>query len=268
MTVATMAVLLMGAPAAAQATVADDTAWDQAAAGVPFTVWRPAQTLGFIGAVDSGLCDSPRGTKSVGGGYSPRHSAWAAGLNFTESTSRTCVGREPPTRVYRTVRVHGVEVQVRVACPRGRKCRVVRSGRATVWWMDLSKPGGVGRKPTYIRINAFGITMKTMLRIVETFARVDLTRPTIHIGSFLSPDRLTWCTISNESYDDHAWCVKGDAAGGRQPRYSGEVHRDGTVAFCHDEPCAENWDVDAPVLRAGQTDELTVQVIESDATTH
>jgi hypothetical protein len=59
-----------------------------AAASVPFTVWRPAQTMGFVGAVDSGLCDSPRGKKYVAGGYEPHHSAWAAGLNFTQSTSR------------------------------------------------------------------------------------------------------------------------------------------------------------------------------------
>lgn len=258
MTVVTvMVVLLMGLPAgAARAAGAGDAAWDQAAGDVAFTVWRPAQTGRFIGAVGSSPCQSATHASSVAAGYHPRRSKWVAGLNLTESSARRCLGWEPPTQVYKTVRIRGSDLQVRIACPRGRRCRVPRSGPATVWWMDLRKPGAAGGRPTYIRVNAFGITVKAMLRVVGSLARVDLTRSTIHVRSFVTSDNHIWCTLSKPQ----ATCVSAGPMDAL-PQYAGEVRAGGAVTLCQaitddDTICTQNWSVGDPVLRAGQTDML------------
>jgi hypothetical protein len=76
----------------------------------------------------------------------------------------------------------------------------------------------------------------------------------MHVEQFLSADRRIWCELSNTPGIDKAWCgVQGP------PEHSGAVHPNGTVTICNGPAsgdCMQNWNPDAPVLKAGQPDEL------------
>jgi len=75
----------------------------------------------------------------------------------------------------------------------------------------------------------------------------------MHLSSFLSPSRNIWCRIIKDATEDDAWCAS------KVPRRLATLKRNGAVAICTGtsvDPCFQNWDTGARVLRYGQQDEL------------
>jgi len=75
---------------------------------------------------------------------------------------------------------------------------------------------------------------------------------TVHIAQFLSPDHKIWCSIEDSPQVD-AWCAT------MAPVRRAIVRRSGDVTICNRtaaDPCLQNWNSAAPVLRYGQNDAL------------
>jgi hypothetical protein len=219
--------LISAGPAAAQT-------WDQAAGEVAFPVFEPARALGLRASVETAFCDasSSRSARAV---Y--RRPGSRKRLRFSEYRRARCADAGE-SQVVKTVRIHHRTVKVRVSCHSpGPRCHV-SDGRKNGWLMYLRRRG------TIIQFTARHISLRALLRVARSLRRVDLTRPTVHLTGFLSPDRGIWCGIDA----DEAWCAT------KSGRFRGAVAADGTVSLCQDAgyPCIQNWDDSAPVLQAGQ----------------
>jgi hypothetical protein len=81
-----------------------------------------------------------------------------------------------------------------------------------------------------------------------------VTLATLHLATFLSPDRKVGCAVN--PFPDQVWCLTippGDNS------HFASVTRRGAVRICDVGPadiCAQNAVTDAPVLRQGQRTEL------------
>jgi hypothetical protein len=247
--------LAIGAGAAAATDL--DVKWDEAAAGVQFTVYRPARTIGLRTSVRTRFCDGNPGHRFLTASYSKPGSTKGPRITAWEDTPYPC-GNAGESQAVKTVRIDGAKVRVSVFCPiSGERC-TVEDGFENGFLLYLRKPGP---KRTVIQLTARHVSLKALVRVARSFRRVDLTRPrTIRVNSFLSPDRHTWCAIHKDVVVDGAWCVTQPAWPNHFPEHSGEVHRDGTVTFCHgtnvNDLCTQNWDTGAPILRVGQRSEL------------
>jgi hypothetical protein len=95
------------------------------------------------------------------------------------------------------------------------------------------------------------MSLKAFLRVARSMELVDLSRPTVHLTTFLSPAEDVWCLLGDEISPETRCATNSQ-------RFGGTVSPDGTVTLCQDEayPCFQNWDFDAPVLRDGQASAL------------
>jgi hypothetical protein len=231
-----VAVLLLGGIGAARA---EAVTWDEAAAAQSYPVYQPARTLGLAGSVRTDLC----GPGFITAKYRAR--GHRARLQIDEGSPRIC-GNPGESRTVKRVRIRGHRTAIGVFC-RNARCRMkVKDGERYGW------VAGVKAGRTLVVVQAFHVSLKTFLKIARSLERVDLARPTVHLSSVLSPDRHTWCTISRA----RAWCDTQTDYPAHFPEHSGEVHRDGSVAFCSgvdvNTLCTQNWDAHAPALRVGQ----------------
>jgi hypothetical protein len=225
-----------------------EVTWDQAAARMPFPVYEPTVRLGMEeGTVRADYCELfERGYWFVSGGYRKPGSRQVFGFVQGRGLCGT-------PRVYQRVtkaRINGRVWDVSVYCPEDR-CRVrVKDGPRRGWSIIFRLPGG-----TRLHLTASGVSLKAFLRVARGFKRVDLTRPVINVGTFLSPDRRVWCTLGDEVF-----CVTQASPLNPYPHFSGRLTANGTFTACHGtgpgDVCAQNWDSSARALTLGQTVEL------------
>jgi hypothetical protein len=83
----------------------------------------------------------------------------------------------------------------------------------------------------------------------------------LHLAAFLSPDRKTWCVLSNRPGIRDALCfyAANRFTGGQE--YSASLHPNGQLGTCAWQPtqsgleaCVQNWNASAPVLESGRVD--------------
>jgi hypothetical protein len=89
------------------------------------------------------------------------------------------------------------------------------------------------------------------------------TSKTVHLASFLSPDRRVWCRLIKDPTEDDAWC--GTMPLGRVAT----LKPNGIVTICTpvaSGDCLQNWDSSAPVLPLGKQSELNGFRCISEAT--
>jgi hypothetical protein len=233
------------------ATAAEDqTTWDQAAAQLKFPVYEPKRTLGLKPSwLQVNPCPTSLPPKqSVSAAYGNPATPRGPHFSITESHFLSC-GNGDEAKAVRSVIVNGVKTQVHVVCGSRRlRCDVtVNHGFKNGFQLIFRKPGK--KKRTFIDFYARNISLADFLKIARSLTRVTLKRETVHLNSFLSPDRKVWCRIVAKD----AWC------GTHTPSSLAKVRRDGTLTSCRQSPmdiCLQNWDTKAPVLRDGQRSEL------------
>jgi hypothetical protein len=247
---------LLAAGAAQAATDIESTTWDQAAADARFPVFQPTQTLGLaVTSVTTYPCSvPPLPRKVVSAVYgTPKRSSKRPFFSLTEVYPNLCGNDGEAKPVARRV-INGVTADVLVNCANVR-CRVTaKDGFKNGFQLYLRR---LGAKRTRIEVAATHVSLRNLLRIARSLTRVSLTKRTLQLRNFLSPDGTVWCQIVATSYADYASC------GTRTPRRSGEVKRDGSISLCDvsaaTDPratCYQNWDFHAPVLGYGQASEL------------
>jgi hypothetical protein len=82
------------------------------------------------------------------------------------------------------------------------------------------------------------------------------------LASFLSPDKKIWCTFSNIPGSRNAYCGTGNQTSGQEvPEHAAQLSSTGQLTLCDWAPgqdprnaCVQNWDQNAPVLKAGYID--------------
>jgi hypothetical protein len=250
--------LLADGPAAAQAPVT----WDEAAALAGFPVYKPARTFGLKARVEAPLNECVgTGKRMVTAGYGaaaggrPRIMIWQA-------APYPC-GDPGESRPYRTVRIRGRKVQVRAFCETLNPRCALRRGQRHSWLLWLRWRGGERHTLTVIEMTGSHVPFKRFVAVARSLRRVDVSRPTVRLNGFLSPDRRVWCGVGLFSGDDR-WCSTD------RPQFGGSVSPDGTVRLCGatvpaNPLCIQNWDDGAPVLRAGQRSDYGGYVCLADA---
>jgi hypothetical protein len=234
------------------ATAAEDQAtWDQAAAELPFPVYEPKRTLGLEPvALRIDPCSAvPLPRRVVSAAYRNPRSPKGPHFSIREAYPGPC-GNGDEAEPVRSVVVNGVKAQVLVVCA-SLQCDVTaRDGFKNGFQLSFREPGA---KRTFVDLYARRISLGDFLAIAKGLTRVTLTRRTVHLNSFLSPDRKVWCRIVKDATENDAWC------GTMAPSRRATVRRDGTLELCDEsiaDICLQNWDTKAPVLRDGQKSEL------------
>lgn len=231
--------------ASAQAT---NMTLDQAAATVPFPVWRPARTLGLKQRLTgAGTCSD--------GSRQYVYANWQKGqrlLSLSEGRS-LCYSPNDGAVPVKTVRIHGVRARVSMICEHGPCGAHVPAGVGRGYHVLFRLPAR--RSPntnearrTRVLASGFRIRLPRLLRILRSLRPVDLTRPTVQLDHFLSSDRTAWCFMSGTARK----CVAFTGV----VQYGGQVNRDGDVTLCDGtppaDPCVQQYDPSAPQLADGQ----------------
>jgi hypothetical protein len=241
---------LLGIVPAAMAQDEQKATFAEAAALVDYPVLAPHRVLGLSPRVVTvaNECVQPPGKRMLIAGYG-RKSGHGPQFRVLEAKPFVC-GDAGESRPFRSVRIRGHKVHVRVECESPEPECKLHKGRKHSFVALLRVRSGPAHRLTAIGLQSSHVSFNAFARMARSL-RVVTAATTVSVAEFLSSDGSVWCRIGFYAGDDR-WCVYHGA-----DEFGVSVSPDGTVVQCgtgqpspHDY-CTQNWAVTTLHLKDG-----------------